>query len=127
MGIRDLAQARVGYGYRRIHVLLRREGWQVNHRLVHRLYYLEVLQMWPKRLRYHVSSHRRGIRPQASRPDERWAMDFIRDELFDGRRIRILAIVDHSTSESLEIEVDGSLRGLRVVEVPPPPGLSFRT
>ena len=92
MRIRDLAAARVSYGYRRIHVLLRREGWQVNHKMVYRLYRLEGLRMRPKRPRRHVSSQRREVRPQASRPDERWAMDFMSDELFDGRRIRILTL-----------------------------------
>ena len=116
MRIRDLAAARVSYGYRRIHVMLKREGWQVNHKRVYRLYCLEGLRMRPKRPRRHVSSRRRGLRTQASRPDERWAMDFMSDELFDGRRIRMLTIVDHFTRESLAIEVDGSLGGHRVVE-----------
>ena len=71
MRIWDLAQARVSYGYRRIHVLLRREGWQVNHKRVYRLYRLEGLRMRPKRPRRHVSGQRRKVRPQASRPDER--------------------------------------------------------
>ena len=117
MRIRDLAQARVSYGYRRIHVLLRREGWHVNHKRVYRLYRMEGLRMRPRRPRRHVSSQRREIRPLASRPDERWAMDFMSDELFDGRRIRLLTLVDHYTRESLAIEVNGSLGGQRVVEV----------
>ena len=117
MRIRDLAATRVSYGYRRIHVLLKREGWQVNHKRVYRLYRLEGLRMRPKRPRRHVSSQRREIRPLASGPDERWAMDFMSDDLFDGRRIRILTLVDHFTRESLAIEVDGSLGGQRVAEV----------
>ena len=82
MRIRDLAQARVSYGYRRIHVLLRREGWQVNHKRVYSLYSLEGLRMRPKRPRRHVSSRRREAKSLAARPDERWAMDFMSDELF---------------------------------------------
>ena len=117
MRIRDLAQARVSYGYRRIHVLLRREGWKVNHKRVYRLYRLEGLRMRPKRPRRHVSCQRRETRSLAGRPDERWAMDFMSDELFDGRRIRLLTLVDHYSRESLAIEVDGSLGGRRVVEV----------
>ena len=66
----------------------------MNHKRVYRLYCLEGLRMRPKRPRRHVSSRRRGLRTQASRPDERWAMDFMSDELFDGRRIRMLTIVD---------------------------------
>ena len=88
----------------------------MNHKRVYRLYCLEGLRMRPKRPRRHVSSRRRDFRTQASRPDERWAMDFMSDELFDGRRIRMLTIVDHFTRESLAIEVDGSLGGQRVVE-----------
>ena len=116
MRIRDLAAARVSYGYRRIHVLLRREGWKVNHKRVYRLYRLEGLRMRPKRPRRHVSGQRRESRVVASRPDERWAMDFMSDELFDGRRIRVLTIVDHFSRESLAILVDGSLGGRRVVD-----------
>ena len=89
----------------------------MNHKRVYRLYCLEGLRMRSKRPRRHVSSRRREIRPLASRPDERWAMDFMSDELFDGRRIRLLTLVDHFTRESLAIEVDGRLGGQRVVEV----------
>ena len=116
MRIRDLAASRVSYGYRRIHVLLRREGWKVNHKRVYRLYRLEGLRMRPKRPRRHVSGRRRETRAAAARPDERWAMDFMSDELFDGRRIRVLTIVDHFSRESPAILVDGSLGGRRVVE-----------
>ena len=114
MRIKDLAAARVSYGYRRIHMLLKREGWQVNHKRVYRLYCLEGPRMRPKRPRRHVSSQRREIRPLTSKPDERWAMDFMSDEIFDGRRIRVLTKVDHFTRESLAIYVDGSLGGQRV-------------
>ena len=117
MRIRDLAAARVSYGYRRIHVLLQREGWRVNHKRVYRLYRLEGLLMRPKKPRRHVSCQRREIRPTANWRDERWSMDFMSDELFDGRRIRLLTLVDHFTRESPAIEVDGSLGGYRVVGV----------
>ena len=89
----------------------------MNHKRVYRLYCLEGLRMRPKRPRRHVSSQRREVRPLASQPDERWAMDFMSDELFDGRRIRLLTIVDHFTRESLATLVDGRLGGQRVVEV----------
>ena len=117
MRIRDLARARVSYGYRRIHVLLQREGWKVNHKRVYRLYKLEGLLMRPKKPRRHVSCQRREPRPMANRRDERWSMDFMSDELFDGRRIRLLTIVDHFTRESPAIQVDGSLGGRKVVAV----------
>ena len=117
MRTRDLAAARVSYGYRRIHVLLKREGWQVNHKRVYRLYCLEGLHMRPNRPRRHASSQRSEIRPLASKPDERWAMDFMSEDIFDGRLIRILRMVDHFTRGSLAIEVDSSLGGQRVADV----------
>ena len=115
MRIRDIAAARVSYGYRRIHVLLEREGWKVNHKRVYRLYKLEGLMMRPKKPRRHVSHQRRELKTTATWRDERWSMDFMSDELFDGRRIRLLTLVDNFTRESPAIEVDGSLGGYRVV------------
>lgn len=103
MRIRDLAASRMSYGYRRIHVLLRKEGWKVNHKKVYRLYRMEGLRIRPKRPRRHVSGQRRESRVEASRSDERWAMDLMTDELLDGRRIRILTIVDHFSRKSLAI------------------------
>ncbi len=87
MRIRDLAASRVSYGCRRIHLLLQKKGWQVNHMRVYRLYRLEGLRMRPKRPRRHVSARRRKISVAASSRDERWAMDFMSDELFDGKRV----------------------------------------
>lgn len=115
--LRDLAQARVSYGYRRLHIMLLREGWKVNHKRVYRIYRQEGLQMRPKKPRRHVSACRRMERPTAIEPDDTWSMDFMSDELFDGRRIRLLTIVDNFTRESPAIEVDQSLGGHRVVEV----------
>ncbi len=115
--IRDLARARVSYGYRRLHILLQREGWEVNHKRVYRLYKQEGLMMRPKRHRRHVSACRRVERVTASHTNESWSMDFMSDELYDGRRIKLLTLVDNFTRESLAIEVDRSLGGQRVVEV----------
>ena len=78
--IRDLAMARVSYGYQRIHVLLQREGWKVNHKRVYRLYKEEGLTMRSKRPRRHVSACRRVERPLAAQPNEGWSMDFMSDE-----------------------------------------------
>ena len=117
MRLRDLAAARVSYGYRRLYVLLRREGWPVNHKRVYRLYREEGLKIRPKRPRRHVSSRRREIRVTATRRDERWSMDFMSDELFDGQRIRVLTIVDHFTRESPAVAVDVSIKGHQVVGV----------
>ena len=115
--IRDLAYARVSYGYRRIHILLQREGWQVNHKRVYRLYKQEGLMMRPKKPRRHVTACRRMERLEATVPNDGWSMDFMSDELYDGRRIRLLTLVDNFTRESLVIEVDSHLSGHRVVEV----------
>ena len=90
----EIAQTRVRYGYRRIHVLLKREGWQVNVKRVYRLYAEESLQLRNKTPKRKVSAKLREDRCVASAPNEVWAMDFMSDQLLDGRRIRILTIVD---------------------------------
>ena len=115
--IKDLAYARVSYGYRRIHILLQREGWRINHKRVYRLYKLGGLMMRPKRPRRHVAVRRRMERVEAVAPNEGWSMDFMSDELFNGQRIRLLTLVDNFTRESLDIEVDRHLGGHKVVEV----------
>lgn len=115
--LKDLAQARVSYGYRRLHILLQREGWEVNHKRVYRLYREDGLQMRPKKPRRHVTACRRMERAVATELNEGWSMDFMSDELFDGRRIRLLTIVDNFTRESLAIEVGERIGGQRVVEI----------
>lgn len=114
--LRDLAYSRVSYGYRRLHILLQREGWAVNHKRVYRLYKQEGLMMRPKKQRRHVSACRRVERTAATEANEGWSMDFMSDELYDGRRIRLLTLVDNFTRESLAIEVNDHLGGHRVVE-----------
>ncbi len=116
MRLRDLAAARVSYGYKRLYLLLRREGWIINHKRVYRLYREEGLCMRAKKPRRHVSCQKREIRPTATRQDERWSMDFMSDDLIDGRRIRVLTLVDHFTRESPVLVVDLSLGGHRVVD-----------
>ena len=96
---------RIRYGYRRIHVLLRREGWPVNHKRVRRLYREEGLNLRTKRPRRHVMAARRVERPLASKPNEIWAMDFVSDALFNGKRFRALTVVDAYTRECLAIEI----------------------
>ena len=115
--LRDLAYSRASYGYRRLHVLLQREGWRVNHKRVYRLYKLEGLMVRPKKPRRHVTACRRMERIEAMGPNDGWSMDFMSDELYDGRRIRLLTLVDNFTRESLAIEVGSHLGGHRVVEV----------
>jgi putative transposase len=115
--IRDIAQSRVSYGYRRIHVMLKREGWKINHKRVYRIYKQEGLMMRPKRPRRHVSACRRMERPTATHPNECWSMDFMSDGLYNGQRIRLLTLVDNFTRESPAIEIDEHLGGQAVVEV----------
>ena len=118
MRIRELAEVRVSYGYRRIHVLLLREGWKVNHKRVYRLYRQEGLTMRSKKpRRRHVSGKNRIERPVATTRNETWSMDFMSDELFNGDRIRLFTLVDHITRESPAIEVARSIPARRVVEV----------
>ena len=117
MRICDLAKSRVRYGYFRIYILLRREGWRVNHKRVYRLYRDEGLSLRLKRPRRHVSAARRERQPAALRPNERWSMNFVSDALFDGRRLLALTVVDAFTSEALAIEADQGLKGAQVVAV----------
>ena len=114
--LRDLAAARVRYGYRRLHVLLRREGWAVNHKRVYRLYRQEGLGIRVKRKKKRVCAPRVAPAP-AQRPQERWSMDFLSDSLADGRRFRILTLVDNVSRVSPAITVDVSLTGERVVAI----------
>jgi putative transposase len=85
--IREIAETRIRYGYRRIHVLLVREGWKVNAKKVYRLYKEEGLQLRNKTPKRKVSAKRREAPVTATQPNEVWAMDFVSDQLFDGRRI----------------------------------------
>ncbi|BFL66325.1 hypothetical protein SKB0092_44040 (plasmid) [Roseomonas mucosa] len=117
MRLRDLAAVRVRYGYRRLHVLLRREGWAVNHKRVHRLYAEEGLSIRTKLPRRKRAWRYRQGRPGATVPNEIWAMDFMSDQLFDGRPIRILTVVDIHTREGLSTHPRANFRAAQVVEV----------
>jgi len=109
--------ARIGYGYRRLHILIEREGWSVNHKRVYRLYREEGLAMRKRPPRRRKACLKRELRPTAAEKNECWSMDFMSDELFDGRRIRLLTIVDNHTRESLAIHVGQRIRGSEVVQV----------
>ena len=117
MRLRELAAARVGYGYRRLHILLWREGWRVNHKRVYRLYQEEGLGMRKKTPRRRKACLKRELRPRTTLKNEYWSMDFMSDELYDGHRIRILTLVDNHTRESLAIHVAQRIRAIEVVEV----------
>lgn len=113
--LRDLAATRVRYGYRRLHVMLRREGYLVREKLVYRLYCEEGLTMRAKRPRRHRSSRARQERQPAVTLNDRWSMDFMAEQLFDGRRLRILTLVDNFSRESLAIQVGRRFTGDHVV------------
>jgi putative transposase len=111
--LRALAHERRRFGYRRLHVLLRREGFNVNHKRLFRIYREERLMV-----------RRRGGRKRAlgtrapmlvpQWPNDRWSLDFVADQLIDGRRMRILIVVDDCTRECLGLLADTSISGIRV-------------
>lgn len=114
--LRDLAAVHVRYGYMRLCVLLRREGWKVNHKRIYRIYTEEGLAVRTKKRKKLVSKVR-VARPVATNPNERWSMDFVSDSLHDGRRFRDLTLVDQFSRESPAIEVGRSIPGSQVVAV----------
>jgi putative transposase len=114
--LRELAAQRRRWGYRKLLVLLRREGMLVNHKRVERIYREEGLSVRKRKRKRAVSAARTPlVRP--SRPDEAWGLDFVSDAIWSGRRLRMLTVVDLHTREALAIEVDTSLSGVRVARV----------
>jgi putative transposase len=114
--LRQRAAQRRRFGYRRLLVLLRREGWRDNHKRVFRLYQEEHLQVSVRKRKR--TAQWRGQKPApAERPNQRWSLDFVSDQLANGRRFRLLTVVDDFTRECLAIEVDTSLSGQRVARV----------
>ena len=109
--VRELAQTRVRFGYRRLRVLLLREGWEVGKERFYRVYTEEGLALRRKRPWRHATAvHREQRRPATARNDI-WSMDFVADELADGRRFRTLTVIDLFTRECLAIEVGQGLSG----------------
>ena len=113
--LKELAAVRVRYGYRRLTILLRREGWKVNAKRVYRLYLQENLGVRTKARRKRAA-HVRVPLAGATQVNERWSMDFMSDRLADGRAFRILTIVDQFSRECPLLEPGLSLTGRRVVE-----------
>ena len=114
--LRELATERPRWGYRRLHILLQREGIEVNHKRVHRLYRAEGLAV-RKKHRKRLASALRTVLPPPSVPNERWSMDFVSDHFVGGTRLRAFNVVDDFTRECLAIEVDSSIPGLRATRV----------
>jgi putative transposase len=111
-----LAEFRRKFGAPRLHVLLRREGHLINHKRTERLYREEGLSLRLKRRRKR-GSHLRVVLNKPERINQHWSMDFVADSLYNGRRIRILTVVDDLSKECPVLEVDHSLTGQRVTRV----------
>jgi putative transposase len=115
--MKEIAATRVRYGYRRLHVLLRREGWRVNAKRVYRLYRELGLQLRNKTPKRRVKAKLRDDRRPATRSNETWAMDFVHDQLATGRKLRVLTIVDTFSRFCPATEARFTFSGADVVEV----------
>jgi putative transposase len=111
--LRELAAERRRFGYRRLHVLLRREGERLNHKKTQRLYREEGLSVRRRRGRKRAVGSRAPILIEA-KPNARWSIDFVHDQLASGRRLRILNVLDDVTKECLAAVADTSISGKRV-------------
>lgn len=116
--LRELAMVRRRFGYRRLHALLRRDGLEVNHKRVYRLYVEEQLWVRKRNRRRRLAVPRAPmLTPEAI--NQVWSMDFVADALASGHRFRNLNIADDFSREAVAIEVDTSLGGVRVTRVGP--------
>ena len=113
--LKELAKQRRRFGCKRLYLLLRREGFKVNHKRVERLYRQEGLSLRKRRKKR--PSHCRLVLPSAMRADQYWSMDFVSDSLYDGRRFRSLTIIDQYTREAIAIEISNSITGQHVCRV----------
>lgn len=111
--LRALAHERRRFGYRRLHVLLKREGFSVNHKRVFRLYREEKLTVRRRKCRKRALGPRSPM-AAAPMPNARWSLDFVHDQMTDGRRFRMLGVVDDCTRECLGLIADTSISGRRV-------------
>ena len=114
--MKELAEQRRRFGCRRLHVLLKREGLVDNHKRSERIYRQEKLALRIRRRKKLASQGRIEI-SKAGRANELWAMDFLHDVLYNGRKLRFLPIIDTYTKECFRIEVDSSIGGKRVCTV----------
>lgn len=114
--IKQIAYEKRRFGYRRIHMILKRERMKINHKKVYRIYRACGLKVLKRGGRKRALGSRR-VQDNPSAPNEQWALDFVHDALADGRRIRLLTIIDTYTRECLHISVDTSINGRKVTEV----------
>jgi putative transposase len=115
--LHEIAQTRIRYGYRRMHIMLKRDGWRVSRNLVYRLYREEGLVLRRRRPRRHKAAVKREARYRASRVNDAWSLDFVHDQLSNGQNFRALTVIDVYSREALAIEVGQRLRGEHVVAV----------
>lgn len=113
MRLRELAASRVRFGYRRLTVMLRREGWRVNPKRIYRLYTEDGLTVRTK-IRKKLARRSRVATPKATRPNQKWSMDFMSAKTIDGRWFRVLTVIDQFTRECLALVADRALNGRRV-------------
>lgn len=113
--IKEICQTRVRYGYRRVHVMLRRDGLQINHKKTCRIYRELGLQLRNKTPKRRVKAKLRDDRKEATQPNETWAMDFVHDQLATGKKIRVLTVVDIFSRYSPVIDPRFSYRAEDVV------------
>lgn len=113
--LRELALVRVSYGHKRLHVLLRREGWTINHQRTRRLYREEGLQLGrsrgPKRRKRVGAGRGRPVRAPAEQPNVRWAMDFVHDQTAVGTTFRVLTVIDVCSRECVALVARRQFRG----------------
>jgi putative transposase len=115
--LRELAAVRTYAGYRRLHTYLRREGWEVNHKRVYRLYMEEGLALRRKKPRRRRSVVARRARPEPTGPNECWSMDFMHDALASGQRLRLFTLIDVYSRECLALVPSTSFTGAGVAEI----------
>ena len=113
--MRDIAYTRVRYGYRRVRVLLLREGWKISKNLVYRVYREEGLALRTGLRRRRRAPVQRQARVLPAAPNQAWTLDFVCDQLVDGARFRALPVLDLHTRQCLAIEIGFHLRGAQVV------------
>jgi len=113
----ELARVRVRAGYRQLYVYLRREGWNVNHKRVYRLYTQEGLTLRQRMPRRHRSAVVRSDRPAPTQANEQWAMDFMHDTLATGQSIRLLTVIDLYSRECVALVVGNAFTGSGVAAI----------
>jgi putative transposase len=111
--LKELAATYVRFGYRRLTVLMRREGWKVNAKRVYRIYAEEGLAVRTKQ-RKKIARRQRTPAPLAVRANQCWSMDFVSDKLADGRSFRILTVVDQFTRECICLRADRTMSSAKV-------------